>query len=89
MKSINNIANGGVFPVKTKYHTRFVTNSGFKSSEVEELLHMKMQRVISLFQNSEKSFKVTVSGSFAQDGGICSSSKMRVRLSVMVVYTLM
>ena len=36
-KSINNIANVGVSPVKTKYHTRYVTNSMFKSSEMRSV----------------------------------------------------
>ena len=56
--------------IKTKYNTRVVTNSGFKSSEVKELLNMKKQKVMALFQHSDSSSTHTaVTGNFAQDGG--------------------
>ena len=51
-----------------------MTNSGFKSSEVEALLCMTKQRVMSLSQDSDNKHKATVVSSFAQDGGVSSSS---------------
>ena len=42
---------------------------------------MNKQRVIGLFHDSDKLCKVTVAGSFAQDGGICSSSTVSTALS--------
>ena len=70
----------GVPPVKTKYSTRYVTNSGFKSSEVEALLCMPKQRVMSLCQYSHNKHKATVGSSFAQDGGVSSSSHASIAL---------
>ena len=67
-------------PVKTKYNTRYVTNSGFKSSEVEDLLRMPKQRVMCLCQDSHNKHKATVVSSFAQDGGISSSSHASIAL---------
>ena len=79
-KSINSTANVGVPPVKTKYNTRYVTNSGFKCSEVEALLCMPKQRVMSLCQDSHNKHKATVISSFAQDGGVSSSSHASIAL---------
>ena len=76
-KSINSTANVGVPPVKTKYNTRYVTNSGFKSSEVEALLRMPKQRVMSLCQHSHNKHKATV---VAHDGGVSSSSHASIAL---------
>ena len=48
-----------------------MTNTGFKSLEVEELLNLnlKKQKVMVLFQDSKRSStETTVSGSFTQDG---------------------
>ena len=67
---MKNTADLGLSPVKTKYNTRVVANSGFKSSEVKELLNMKKQKVIVLFHNSKNTCtEVSVSDSFAQGGG--------------------
>ena len=50
------------------------TATGFKSLEVEELLNMKKQKVMVLFQDRNRfSTETAVTGSFAQDGGTHSN----------------
>ena len=69
---MKNTSNMGVSPIKTKYYNRFLTNSDFKSSEVEELLNTEKEKVLGLFQDRKNSgTEVSVSDSFAQDG--CAS----------------
>ena len=51
--NIKNTVAVGLVPVITKYYTRFVTSSDFQSAETDDLLTMKMQKLITLFHASK------------------------------------
>ena len=69
-----------------KENTKVVTNTGFKSSEVKELLNMKRQKVMALFQASNNlSTHTVVTGSFGQDGGTRAKSKWKVAFYFRVI----